>query len=111
MYFQKSEVTGKTALVTGAGKGIGKATAIALAEAGADLIILSRTKSDLEKVKKKIIKIKRKCLIYDCDISSFEELKLWFKDISSILEHNKDSLDYHNKGKQKILTDLIREVS
>ena len=55
MYFQKSEVTGKTALVTGAGKGIGKATAIALAEAGADLIILSRTKSDLEKVKKQII--------------------------------------------------------
>ena len=39
MYFQKSEVTGKTALVTGAGKGIGKATAIALAEAGADLIL------------------------------------------------------------------------
>ena len=41
MYFQKSEVKGKTALVTGAGKGIGKASAIALAEAGADLIILS----------------------------------------------------------------------
>ena len=33
MYFQKSEVTGKTALVTGGGKGIGKASAIALAEA------------------------------------------------------------------------------
>ena len=84
MYFQKLEVTGKTALVTGAGKGIGKATAIALAEAGADLIILSRTKSDLEKVKKKIIKIKRKCLIYDCDISNFEELKLVFNQITKL---------------------------
>ena len=84
MYFQKSEVTGQTALVTGAGKGIGKATAIALAEAGADLIILSRTKSDLEKVKKKIIKIKRKCLIYDCDISNFEELKLVFNQITKL---------------------------
>ena len=42
MYFQKSDVKGKTALVTGAGKGIGKASAIALAEAGADLIILSQ---------------------------------------------------------------------
>ena len=39
MYFQKSIVKGKIALVTGAGKGIGKASAIALAEAGADLII------------------------------------------------------------------------
>ena len=52
MYFQKSEVKGKTALVTGAGKGIGKASAIALAEAGADLIILSRTESELKKVEK-----------------------------------------------------------
>ena len=43
MYLQKFEVKNKTALVTGAGKGIGKASAIALAEAGADLIILSRT--------------------------------------------------------------------
>ncbi len=84
MYFQKSEVKGKTALVTGAGKGIGKASAIALAEAGANLIILSRTKSDLEKVKKQIIKLKRKCTIYDCDISNFEDLKLVFNKISKI---------------------------
>ena len=84
MYFQKSEVKGKIALVTGAGKGIGKASAIALAEAGADLIILSRTKSDLEKVKKQIIKLKRKCTIYDCDISNFEDLKLVFNKISKI---------------------------
>ena len=84
MYFQKSEVKGKTALVTGAGKGIGKASAIALAEAGADLIILSRTKSDLEKVKKEIIRLKRKCIIYDCDVSNFEELRAIFNQISKL---------------------------
>ena len=60
MYLQKFEVKNKTALVTGAGKGIGKASAIALAEAGADLIIVSRTINDLNKVKKQINKIKRK---------------------------------------------------
>ena len=38
----------KTALVTGAGKGIGKACAIALAQAGANLIIISRTKKFIE---------------------------------------------------------------
>ena len=58
MYLQKTEVKNKTALVTGAGKGIGKACAIALAEAGANVIILSRTKSDLDKVEKIIKKIK-----------------------------------------------------
>ena len=84
MYFQKSEVKGKIALVTGAGKGIGKASAIALAEAGADLIILSRTKSDLEKVKKQIIKLKRKCVVYDCDVSNFEDLELVFNKITKI---------------------------
>ena len=54
MYLQQTEIKNKTALVTGAGKGIGKACAIALAEAGANLIILSRTKSDLDKVEKQI---------------------------------------------------------
>ena len=47
MFLKKFEVKDKTALVTGAGKGIGKASAIALAEAGANLIILSRTEKDL----------------------------------------------------------------
>ena len=50
MYLQNFEIKNKTALVTGAGKGLGKASAIALAKAGANLIILSRTKSDLAKV-------------------------------------------------------------
>ena len=54
MYLKKTNLKNKTALVTGAGKGIGKACAIALAEAGANLIILSRTKNDLDKVSKTI---------------------------------------------------------
>lgn len=41
---------GKTALVTGAGRGIGRAVAIALAAAGAELVLASRTSSDLEAV-------------------------------------------------------------
>ena len=44
---KKINLKGKIALVTGAGKGLGKACAVALAEAGAKVIIISRTKSDL----------------------------------------------------------------
>ena len=50
--FKKIDLRNKTALVTGAGKGLGKACAIALAEAGAKVIIISRTLSDLDKVEK-----------------------------------------------------------
>ena len=84
MYLQKFEVKNKTALVTGAGKGIGKASAIALAEAGADLIILSRTISDLNSVKREIIKLKRKCKIFECDVSNYEELYKIFNQISKL---------------------------
>ena len=60
MYLKKINLKNKTALVTGAGKGIGKACAIALAEAGADLIIISRTQQDLSKVAKIVKKFRSK---------------------------------------------------
>ena len=84
MYLQKFEVKNKTALVTGAGKGIGKASAIALAEAGADLIIVSRTLNDLNKVKKQINKLKRKCTVFECDVSNAAEVESVFKQINSL---------------------------
>ena len=84
MYLQKTEIKNKTALVTGAGKGIGKACAIALAEAGANVIILSRTKSDLDKVEKTIKKLKRKCISYVCDVTDYDELKSVFQKITSL---------------------------
>ena len=65
----------KVALVTGAGKGIGKACAIALAEAGADLIIISRTQKDLDQVAKVVKKFRSKCLTYVCDVTNYNQIK------------------------------------
>ncbi len=48
------EFEGKRALVTGAGKGIGRDVAIALAEAGADVVAISRSSADLESLKAEI---------------------------------------------------------
>ncbi len=84
MYLQHLQLNNKWALVTGAGKGIGKACAIALAEAGANVIILSRTKSDLNKVEKSILKLKKKCTSYVCDVSNYTDLKKIFKKIQSL---------------------------
>jgi NAD(P)-dependent dehydrogenase (short-subunit alcohol dehydrogenase family) len=47
-------VDGKTALVTGAGRGIGRAVALALAAAGAELTLVSRTKSELDELANEI---------------------------------------------------------
>ena len=75
MYLKKINLKKKTALVTGAGKGIGLACAVALAEAGADLIIISRTQKDLDKVSKIIKKFKSKCISYACDVTNYTQIK------------------------------------
>ena len=75
MYLKNYNLKNKTAVVTGAGKGLGKACAIALAEAGANLVIISRTQKDLDEVSKKIKKLRVKCKSYVCDITNYNEIK------------------------------------
>ena len=75
MYLKKYNLKNKIALVSGAGKGLGRACAIALAEAGANLIIISRTQKDLDQVVRIIKKFKSKCKTYVCDITNYNDLK------------------------------------
>ncbi|MSP10339.1 MAG: SDR family oxidoreductase [Pelagibacteraceae bacterium] len=75
MYLQKINLKNKYALVTGAGKGIGRACCLALSEGGATVIALSRTISDLEKLEKEIKKIKGKMIKIQCDVMNYEDLQ------------------------------------
>ncbi len=84
MYLQKINLKNKYALVTGAGKGLGRACSIALAEAGATVLALSRTPSDLNKLERDIKKIKGKIIKVPCDVMNYEELKTKLEKIKII---------------------------
>ncbi len=77
-------LTGKKALVTGSSKGIGASIAQALAQAGADIVLVGRTKDSLEATKSAIIDIGRKVEIVLCDVSSADAIKEAFSDIAAL---------------------------
>ena len=75
MILDKLRLDGKTALVTGAKRGIGRALARALAESGADIIGVSSTlKPSGSEVEKEVTSIGRKFKGYTCDFSNREAL-------------------------------------
>ncbi|MDC0472417.1 SDR family oxidoreductase [Pelagibacteraceae bacterium] len=82
--FKKINLKSKIAIVTGAGKGLGKACAIALAEAGAKVYIISRTKKDLDKVNKIIKKTKGSCRSFVCDVTDLDAFKNVLKKIDKL---------------------------
>ena len=59
---------GRVALVTGAGRGIGEGIALGLAEAGADLALVSRTQSELERVAEAVRALGRRAVVVLCDV-------------------------------------------
>ena len=71
----------KVVLLTGASRGIGHATAIGLAEAGADLAIASRKLPDLEKVATEIKKLGRKCVPIATHVGRIEEINSLVKKV------------------------------
>lgn len=65
---------GKRALITGAGKGIGKALAIAFAKEGIHVALVSRTNSDLENVAKEVRSYGVEAIIAIADVSNLESV-------------------------------------
>lgn len=64
----------KVAIVTGAGRGIGKSIAITLAEAGADIIVVARTVEEIELSAEEIRKIGRRALAIPTDVTIAEQV-------------------------------------
>jgi NAD(P)-dependent dehydrogenase (short-subunit alcohol dehydrogenase family) len=76
------DMQGRMALVTGAGSGLGRAAAIRLAEEGAAVAILSRTREELEEVARRIEALGRDALILVADTSDERQMREAFETIS-----------------------------
>lgn len=78
-------LTGKTALVTGCNKGIGKGMALGLAEAGADIIGVSSSLQPGSEVENEVKALGRNFKPYQCDMSNRESIYAFIK---KVLEEN-----------------------
>src|SRR5450631_3258018 len=74
MILERFLLTDCVAVVTGAGRGIGSASAVALAEAGADVVVSSRTASQLEEVAAQIRVAGRRALVVPADLSNLDNV-------------------------------------
>jgi len=75
------KLSGKTALITGAGRGIGRATAILFAEQGADVILVARTIDQLEKTAEKCRTFNVKAAIKATDLADQKQIESMIDDI------------------------------
>ena len=76
------DAIGKMAVVTGAGRGVGRSIALGLAEAGADVAILYRKKPEpAQEVKERILKMGRRVEAYPCDVSDPKRVHEVFDEI------------------------------
>lgn len=76
---------GKVALVTGAGKGIGKAIALALAKEGVHVGLIARTSRDIDSVANEIKSFDVKAIAVPADVSIMEEVNMAVDNIQSAL--------------------------
>jgi len=75
LILDRFKLGGKTAIVTGAGRGIGAAIALAFAEAGADVALASRTQGELDAVAARIRALGRRALALPCDVMQRADLE------------------------------------
>lgn len=69
-----AELTSEIALITGAGRGIGRATALRLARAGCDVALVARTRAELESVAAQAAAAGRRALVLPADVTDDAQL-------------------------------------
>jgi len=77
------DLNGKVALVTGAAQGLGRAMALALAEAGADLMLVDKNADGAAQTATRIEAYRRRGLVAVCDVSDPEQIRSLFRQLDT----------------------------
>jgi NAD(P)-dependent dehydrogenase (short-subunit alcohol dehydrogenase family) len=75
MVLSEFSLEGKIAIITGASRGIGKAVALTMAEAGADIVAVARTASDLDRTAEEVRQLGRDCLTLPTDVTKLKQVE------------------------------------
>jgi len=90
------KLTGRTAIVTGSRRGIGRAVALAMAREGANAVVSDIKQEDCQKVVDEIEKLGRKGLALKCDVSSSDDVEDMVK--RTLAEFGKVDILVNNAG-------------
>ena len=84
IFLKDINLKGKTALITGATKGLGRGIAQAIAEAGGDIIAIGRNQSELNSLAKIIKKLKVKYTSFNCDVNDYDKMKRFITKLKNL---------------------------
>ena len=84
LFLKDINLKGKTALITGATKGLGRGAAEAIAEAGGDIIAIGRNQFELNSLGEKIRKLKVKYISFNCDVNNYNKIKKFITNLKKL---------------------------
>ena len=105
-FLEKFRLDGKVALITGGSRGIGKAIALALAEAGADVIIASRKLPELEATAQEIRQMGRRALAVQANVRHLPEIDNLVK--KSMEEFSRIDILVNNAGTNPVFGSIFK---
>jgi 7-alpha-hydroxysteroid dehydrogenase len=92
----KLRLDGRTAIATGAGRGLGRAMTLALADAGADIVVTARTQAQIDETAELVRETGRRCLVVTCDITDSTSIEAMIE--ASLAEYGRIDILVNNAG-------------
>ena len=104
------DLSGKVAMVTGAGRGLGRSSALALAESGADIAAVSRSTDELESLADEVRGFGRQATVHTLDVRSIPDIRRTVEEV--IAAHGRIDILVNNAGTnvQQEVLDVTEEA-